>query len=168
MDERRNALSPELERQKKKEAKTARSRAPKLPDQVYAIYHIVNSVVKYFYVGIAVDPKSRWAQHVREARSGQSSLPEYEQMRYVGVEHCYMEVLDETGEFTEREWYDALKAEGYVLLNDESKLVSSKRKRREKYEHQAELEGVFKKRTLEEAEAWWVKVMKAAHGEPIV
>ena len=71
---------------------------------------------------------------------GANVLPEYEHMRFVGVENCRMEVVDPRGEFTEAEWIQILTDQGHKLLNVAGG-VDVKRKKRVRYEHQKELEG---------------------------
>jgi hypothetical protein len=126
--DRRNPLTPAQEKRKKAEASKHNPLAK--PDQVYAVYNVVHGQPKYFYVGISIRPSVRWGQHQRAARLGVNTLPEYEQMRYIGVENCYMEVLDPAGEFTEAEWRTILTEQGHILLNVAG-CVDVKRKKRQ-------------------------------------
>jgi hypothetical protein len=133
-----------------------------LPDQVYVLISTHKGVEKTFYVGIAIKPNVRWGQHQRVARMGVNPLPEYEHMRFVGVENCRMEVVDPGGEFTEAEWKQILTDQGHTLLNVAG-CVDVKRKKRERYKHQLALEGLTPpKRTLEEMEAHWKQIMETS------
>lgn len=133
-----------------------------LPDQVYVLISNKDGVELTFYVGIAIRPHVRWGQHQRVARNGKNTLPEYEHMRFVGVENCRMEVVDPKGEFTEAEWKQILTDQGHTLLNVAG-CVDVKRKKRKTYEHQKALEGLTPpKRTDAESDALWKRITAAA------
>ena len=132
---RRNALTPQQQRQKKDELKRFDGIAK--PDQVYVL---IDHLDRIFYVGIALRPLGRFAQHKRVAERGSNSLPEYEHWRFVGIANVRMDVVDPIGEFTEAEWKEALTEKGHVLLNVAG-CVDVKRRLKGRYEHAAVLDG---------------------------
>ena len=129
IEERRNALPKNLERNHKNEKQSERVAKP---DQVYAlaIGDVDNPV--YFYVGISTNPAVRWNAHKKAISLGADPKQAYEFVRYHKLKDtCRMVILDPEGELTEAEWVAILIKEGYPLQN-EAGGVDVKRKKIER------------------------------------
>lgn len=113
---RRNPLTADQERIKKLTVKKYHSEDRK-PDQVYALAYLDGETEKYFYVGVTINPTTRWRDHKKAIELGVDPKPAYDEARFIGVERVYMKVLDAEGEFTEADWMAILQEQGHHLTN---------------------------------------------------
>jgi len=105
----------------------------RVPDQVYALGYSKDGVMKYFYVGISINPQQRREQHYRAIKLGVDMKDAYVQARHL-INRGYeieFDILDINGEFTEREWCDILSEDGHELCNVAG-CVDNIRKRRKR------------------------------------
>ena len=96
IDARRNPLTKDQERIKKLFVKKHHKEGRK-PDQVYALAYLRDGVEKFFYVGVTINPTTRWDDHKRAIILGADPKPAYDQARFIGIENVYMKVLAADG-----------------------------------------------------------------------
>lgn len=86
---------------------------------IYGIRSVNNP--RIVYVGLTVDPKTRWARHTRTAEKGNTHAL-YEWMRNIGIDNVRFSILEECTEaaytsYAERYWIDSLREAGFKLFN---------------------------------------------------
>jgi hypothetical protein len=93
--------------------------ATKRNDKVYALGWVQDGEINYFYVGCTLTPAIRLQQHARSAKAEWNIAPKYLMWRELeSAGHTItLTVLDEEGEFTEKEWCDVLTEQGHLLTN---------------------------------------------------
>lgn len=127
MHERRNPLSPALERARQAEKK--KYGVAHIPDQIYALYYDTPKGRQYIYVGITSDPKRRWGDHQRGMADEMNLKDAYIAARAIGTDRIGFEVLDDRAEFTEAEWVTKLTEQGHTLTNVGSTVDSKRQKK---------------------------------------
>src|SRR5690554_6899672 len=99
---RRNPLSPALQRKAKQEL--AKFSNNKEPDQVYALALGTKDDPIIFYVGVSIHPEVRFKQHCQAIKLGADPKPAYEYARYhKQKDTLHLLILDPEGEMTEEE-----------------------------------------------------------------
>lgn len=118
LPDRRNALTPAMERTKKSEfTKHDKFVAVSVPNQVYIWYYVVDDEVRVCYVGKAIDPTQRFSEHRAAIKLGADVTRKYENARHLKHE-LEMVVIDAEGERSENDWKAEFTEKGHALWNE--------------------------------------------------